>query len=150
MLRKKCSSWSGYKRLSLNVTRSLPQSFSHPPFTYIKHVNILLLYNLSQYYSLYMYRREGANLFLFTCKWPKWICTYKDYRYFILILGIWIANAHISPTHIFANAQISKIAWPKSIGRAWLILTQMTNLHYWKHLDEVGLFLIPNVIPNSI
>ena len=29
-----------------------------------------------------MYRRVGANSYLFTCKWPKWICTYKDYRYF--------------------------------------------------------------------
>ena len=36
-----------------------------------------------QYWSLYMYRRVGANLHLFTCKWPKEICTYKSYKYFI-------------------------------------------------------------------
>ena len=30
-----------------------------------------------------MYRRVGANSYLLTCMWPKWICTYKDYRYFI-------------------------------------------------------------------
>ena len=36
-----------------------------------------------------MYILVGANLYLFTCKWPKWICTLKDYRYFIVWRHFW-------------------------------------------------------------
>ena len=30
-----------------------------------------------------MYRCAGANLYLLTCKWQKWICSFKNYRILI-------------------------------------------------------------------
>ena len=111
-----------------------------------------------------MYRRVGANVYLFTCKWPKWICTFKVYRYFISLKpslwGFGIASTSIFSCSFGFNRKKSFMEWESLWFSKWCkdgnaplqskSRSRQLPFQPIRHRDSNRFFLKTNLILSSI